>query len=630
VYRLDGAVIRRRKSSEGRRDQGEEEEMARASQKRPAPPNRPGVYLLRDAAGKVIYVGKARNLRSRLRAYTGKSEPPDQKVAILRSRVRDIDFIVTESETEALILESNLIKEHRPRYNVRLRDDKRYPLIKVTTNEPFPRACVTRLIRQDGARYFGPYTDARAMRRTLRLIRQVFPVRQCPTYKHRPRPCLNFQIGRCLGPCTGEVDEETYAAVVRDLCLFLEGRTDDLVSGLSERMNEASEERRFEEAAELRDRIRDIERMGQRQRVMTSAGEDRDVVAVARHEGYAAASVVRIRGGKLVGCENFPLELGPRTGDEEIIDTFLKQFYSLSNELPREILLDRNLQDREAIEAWLTERRDGKVSLIVPARGDRRLLVAFASDNAALALKRLFQTRQAPPSVVELGEALGMKRPPRLISGVDVSDLGGTMTVGTVVTFRDGSPERGLYRKYRIRRVKGADDYASIREVVLRHIRKVIEDGTELPDLLLVDGGKGQLSSALESLSAAGARGVTVVALAKREEEVFVRGRSTPLTLDPDSRAKKLLVRVRNEVHRFSIAYHRSLRERAARHSALDDVPGVGPSRKAALLTKFGSVTALGESTIEEIAEVQGIGPETARRIKQALEEARPDRGQAD
>ncbi|MBN2566007.1 MAG: excinuclease ABC subunit UvrC [Candidatus Eisenbacteria bacterium] len=591
------------------------------SHRRAAPPTRPGVYLLKDASGRIIYVGKARNLRSRLRTYTGRSEPPDQKVEILRSRLRDVEFIVTESETEALILESNLIKEHRPRYNVRLKDDKRYPLIKVTTNEAYPRAYVTRIVRQDGARYFGPYTDAKAMRRTLRLIRQVFPVRQCPVFKLRPRPCLNYQIGRCLGPCRGVVDNEIYSAVVRDLCLFLEGRADDVVSTLTERMNAASKGLRFEEAAELRDRIRDVARTGRRQRVLTAADVDRDVVAVARHEGYAVASVVRIRGGKLVGCESLPLELGPRTGDDEIVETFLKQFYSLSSELPREILLDRDPPDRAAIEAWLTGRRGSRVSCSAPRRGDRKLLVGFATENARLALKRLFETRQAPPSVAELGVALGLKRPPRLISGVDVSNLSGSMTVGTVVSFRDGTPDRALYRKYRIRLVKGVDDYASIREVVSRHMRRVLREDGELPDLLLVDGGKGQLTAAWDGLNAAGARGVTVAALAKREEEVFVRGRSTPLSLDPDSLAKKLLVRVRNEVHRFSIAYHRSLRERAARHSLLDEVPGVGSTRKSALLERFGSVACLKERSVEEIAEVPGIGRETARKIREALDQ---------
>lgn len=590
----------------------------------PRPPTKPGVYLLKDAGGKVIYVGKALNLRNRLRAYTGGAEAPDAKVQVLRSKLASFDCIVTDSETEALVLESNLIKEHRPRYNVKLKDDKRYPFIKVTLGEDFPRAYVTRVVKQDGSRYFGPYTDAKAMRRTLRLIRQVFPIRQCATFKKRPRPCLNFQIGRCLGPCIGAVSKEEYGRIIRELVLFLEGRADDVVSLLTEQMETAVEGLRFEEAAFLRDRIADIEKTGRRQRVLSARLVDRDVVAVARHEGYAVASVVKVRGGKLVACESCPLELGPRTGDDEVMETFLKQFYSLSRGgLPGEILLDRDTPDREAIEAWLGENSSRKVTLSAPQRGEKRRLVDFARDNARQSLKRTFETRRVPPSVIELGEALGMKRPPRLVSGVDISSIAGTNPVGTVVTFRDGRPDRGLYRKYRIRTVvQGRDDYGSIAEVVSRHIKRLAREDRELPDLLLIDGGKGQLSAAAKALSATGVRGVTLVGLAKREEEVFVRGRATPLPMPTDSRAKKLLVRVRNEVHRFSIAYHRSLREKEARHSLLDDIPGVGPSRKEALLRKFGSVRQIAGSTPEEIAEVPGVGIATARRIQKTLEEA--------
>ena len=587
------------------------------------PPTKPGVYLLKDRNGKVIYVGKARNLRNRLRAYTGGAESPDPKVQILRSKLAGFDYIVAGSETEALILESNLIKEHRPRYNVKLKDDKRYPFIKVTLSEEFPRAFVTRVVRQDGDGYFGPYTDAKAMRRTLRLIRQVFPIRQCTTFKRRSRPCLNYQIGRCLGPCIGAISKEEYGRIVRELTLFLEGRAGDVVALLTKQMEHAVDGLRFEEAAFLRDRIADIEKIGRRQRVLTAQLVDRDVVAIARHEGYAVASVVRVRGGKLISCENCPLELGPRTNDDEVMETFLKQFYSLSRgSLPREILLDSNPPDREAIETWLGKGAPHRVRISAPNRGEKRLLVDFARDNARQTLKRTFESRRVPASVVELGEALGMKRPPRLISGIDISNIAGAHAVGTVVTFRDGRPDRALYRKYRIRTVvQGRDDYGSIAEVVSRHLKRSIKEERELPDLLLVDGGKGQLSAAAAALRASGARGVTLVGLAKREEEVFIRGRATPLPLPPDSMGKKLLIRVRNEVHRFSIAYHRSLREREVRRSLLDEIPGVGPSRKEALLRKFGSVRSLMERPPEEIAEVPGIGITTARRIKEALQQ---------
>jgi excinuclease ABC subunit C len=597
---------------------------SRPHNKLPKPPTKPGVYILRDAGGKVIYVGKAKNLRNRLRAYTGTGGSPDLKVQALRSKLASYDFIVAESDTEALVLESNLIKEHRPRYNVKLKDDKRYPFIKLTLNEDFPRIYVTRVVAQDGSRYFGPYTDAKAMRRTLRLVRQVFPIRECATFKRRPRACLNYQIGRCLGPCIGAVTKEEYATIVRELVLFLEGRAGEVVALLTAQMEEAVEALRFEEAAYLRDRIADIEKIGRRQRVLTTNLVDRDVVAVARHEGYAVASVVRVRSGKMVACENVPLELGPRTEDDEVVETFIKQFYSIAGDgLPGEILVDRDPPDREAIETWLRETAGRRVSLLAPKRGEKRLLVDFARTNARQSLKRAYEQRRAPASVVELGEALGMTRPPRLVSGVDISNIAGTHAVGTVVTFRDGRPDRALYRRYRIRSVvKPGDDYASIREVVSRHIKRIVKEERELPDLVLIDGGKGQLSAAVEVLRETGVRGVTLVALAKKNEEVFVKGRATPLPIPPESRAKKLLVRVRNEVHRFSIAYHRSLRERAARRSALDGIPGIGPSRKEALLTKFGSVRAIAGLTPAEIAEVPGIGIETATRLKRALEEA--------
>ena len=583
-------------------------------------PTRPGVYLLRDANGKVIYVGKARNLRSRLRTYLGKGEPPNAKVAILRERLAGFETIIAGSETEALVLEANLIKEHRPRYNVKLKDDKRYPFIKVTLSEDYPRAYVTRILREDGSRYFGPYTDAKAMRRTLRLIRKLFPIRTCPTFKLRPRPCLNYQIGRCLGPCRGTLPKSEYGAVIDQLCLFLDGRADEVKRLLEEEMAAASLERRYEDAAVLRDRIADIARIADRQRVITAERVERDVVAVASHESYGAASVLRIRAGKLVGCENCPLSLGTGSDHAEALAAFVKQFYGISPDLPDEILIDREIGDREAIESWLSERRGARVRVAAPKRGAKRRLVEFAEENARHALRTAFEERRAPKVVLDLAEALSLSKPPRLIAGVDISNVGGSHAVGTVVVFRDGRRDRGLYRKYRIRTVKGSDDYAMIREVVSRHFAQLIREGLELPDLLLVDGGKGQLSAAMAALRETGVRGLAVAALAKREEEIFVPGRAKPVPLDPSSQAKRLLVRVRDEVHRFSIEYHRNLRTREARTSALDGVPGVGPTRKEALLRAFGSVAAIADRSPEELAEVPGIGIGTARKIKEALE----------
>jgi len=588
----------------------------------PRAPGRPGVYLLRDKNDRIIYVGKALNLRNRLRAYTGNAATSDRKVEILRRRLASLSFIVTESETEALVLESNLIKEHRPRYNVKLRDDKRYPFIKVTLADDFPRVLVTRHVQQDGSRYFGPYTDAKAMRRALQLVRQIFPIRQCKTFRIRERPCLNEQIGRCEGPCVGLVSREDYRRMINDVCLFLDGKGGHVIRLLSERMKDAAAERRFEAAAALRDRIRDIEKVLKRQRVLTANGADQDAVAIASHGGYTVASVVRVRAGKLVACENLPLDVGPETGDDEILASTLKQYYALSSDTPAEVLVDRKLFEQEAIESWLNARAERRVHLRAPQRGRKRLLVSFAAENAEDALRRVYESRRPPKAVAELGAALGLSAPPRLLAAVDISNVSGALAVGTVVTFRDGRPDRSLYRRYRINTVKGSDDYAMIREVVGRHLRRIRKDELERPDLLLIDGGRGQLSSAKLAVSETGERGLALASIAKREEEVFVPGRRSPLPLDDFPLARRLLIQARDEVHRFSVTYHRTLREKAARRSALDEIPGIGPGKKAALLRRFGSPAAIGLSSIDSLMEVPGIGKRTAEKIKEALESA--------
>ncbi len=596
--------------------------MSRKPHEVPPVPGSPGVYLLKDASGKIFYVGKARNLRNRLRTYTSTGGSPDPKLAIIRSRLASFETIVTESETEALVLESNLIKEHRPRYNVKLRDDKRYPFIKVTTAEEFPRAHVTRIVRQDGSRYFGPYTDAKAMRRTLRLVQQSFPLRTCKTFRKRPRPCLNYQISRCLGPCIDAVSHDDYTEVVSELMLFLSGRGDELTRRLTERMERAATAKRFEDAGALRDRIADIAKVTQRQRVLTAREVDRDVVATARHAEYGIASIVRIRRGKLVGCENVPLEFSRETTDGEIRESVLKQFYAVATDVPCEILVTGETPGLDEVAEWLSTVHGHRVHVAVPVRGEKRLLGEFAEQNALTALRRAFESRRAPKAIVELGEYLRMSRPPRLLSAVDISNVQGTNAVGTVVSFRDGRPDRSLYRRYRIRTVKGPDDYAMIREVVGRHLSSLLRGESELPDLFLVDGGKGQLSAAVAAARETGVRGVTFVSLAKKNEEVFVTGRQSPLPDAEMTAAKRILVKARDEVHRFSVTYHRTLREKDARRSILDGIPGVGDTRKTALLEKFGSVAAIRSSSPELIAEVPGIGIATARRITKALTEA--------
>jgi len=460
------------------------------------------------------------------------------------------------------------------------------------------------------------------MRRTLRLVQQSFPLRTCKTFKRRPRPCLNHQIGRCLGPCIGAVSAGAYGEVVSELVLFLSGRGDELTKRLTARMNRASAEKQFEEAAILRDRLADIEKVTQRQRVLSAKQVDRDVVATARHAGYGIASIVRIRRGKLVGCENVPLEFSSETTDGEIREAVLKQFYAVATDVPGELLVHGETPGLEEVAAWLTETHGHRVTVATPVRGEKRLLGEFAQQNARTALRRAFESRRAPAAVVELGEYLKMSRPPRLLSAVDISNVQGTHAVGTVISLRDGRPDRSLYRRYRIRTVKGADDYAMIREVVRRHLTSLVRKNAELPDLFLVDGGKGQLASAVEAARETGVRGVTFISLAKQNEEVFVPGRRSPLPDPGMTAAKRILIRARDEVHRFSITYHRRLREKEARRSLLDGIPGVGDTRKAALLEEFGSVTAIRQSSPERIAEVPGIGIATARTIIEALAQA--------
>jgi len=508
----------------------------------------------------------------------------------------------------------------RPPSLVEPLSEKSY-LLKVTLSEDFPRAHVTRIVHEDGSRYFGPYTDAKAMRRTLRLIRQLFPVRQCPTFRRRPRACLNAQIGRCLGPCAGLATADRYGAVVRELCLFLDGRGQEVVQLLEDEMRAAARARRFEEAAALRDRVRDIGKVVEGQRALTAEDVDRDVVAVAKHGAYAVGSVVKVRRGKLVACESCPLDLGPESTDEEALEAFVKQFYAIARDVPREVLVERAVPDREAIGVWLGERAGRRVVVATPVRGRKRLLTAFALENAEHSLRGFYESRSAPKVVAELGEALELPRPPRLVSAVDISNIGGSFSVGTVVTFRDGRPDRSLYRRYRTRTVKGADDCARIREVVARHAKRITSEARELPNLLLIDGGRGQLSAAALGLADAGVRGIALAAIAKREEDVFVPGRAAPIAFPERSAAKRLLQRIRDEVHRFSVTYHRSLRETEIRRSSLDDVPGVGAARKELLLARFGSAAGVARASEAELTEVPGIGSDTARKIREALAE---------
>ena len=602
-------------------------------------PTRPGVYLMKDRYGKIIYIGKAINLRNRVRSYFHASANHPPKVQRLVSRISDIDFIVTDSELEALILECNLIKRHRPRFNVRFKDDKRYPYIKVTWQDDFPKVVLTRRMQQDGARYYGPFAAAWAVHQTLHTLRRIFPYLTCDrtiTGQDR-RACLYADIGLCLGPCIGSSSKEEYRAMIDTLCRFLEGRADEVTADLETRMTAAADKLQFERAATIRDQLQALYRIIEGQKVVSSALADQDVIALARDEGAACVQVFFIRQGKLIGREYFVLEGTEEEDVRGVMTSFVKQFYDEAAYVPREILLQSEVDEAMIIESWLRNRRGSKVALKVPRRGHKRDLVRMAAENATemLAVLRaqwLADQNKSVTALAELQEALGLENPPTRIECYDISNIQGTAATGSMVVFVKGAPRKSDYRRFKIRSVSGADDYAMMQEVLRRRFRRAELARTEgpgdakgadawkvLPDLVIVDGGKGQLSAAREVMEAEGVSHVSTVALAKQREELFLPGRPNPILLPKDSPALFLVQRIRDEAHRFAITYHRGLRRKQTLASTLEEIPGVGPKRRQALLKHFGNLEAIREATIEELTAVQGITPKIAGQIKACL-----------
>ncbi|MFZ5632816.1 MAG: excinuclease ABC subunit UvrC [Bacillota bacterium] len=599
-------------------------------------PDRPGVYLFRDAGGKVIYAGKAVSLRNRVRSYFHAASGHSPKVRSMVERAADLEYIVTDSEVEALILESNLIKEHRPRYNVFLRDDKSYPYLRVTLNEDFPRVHITRRVLKDGSRYFGPYTRVGAVHETLNLIRRLFPFRSCKdrVLQQKGRPCLNYHIKRCLAPCSGQVDREEYRAMIREVCLFLEGRREELVKKLTARMEEAAEKMEYERAARLRDQIRAVEEVLEKQKIISSRREDQDAVAMASAGGEAAVMVFFIRGGKLLGRENFLLHGTGGTGREEVIASFVKQYYHGADFIPGEILLPE-IQPEEAavISRWLSAKKGARVDVKVPKRGEKKKLLEMVEKNARLALDEALLAREARldggRDAAELARSLGLEDC-RRIECYDISNIQGAEAVASMVVFEDGRPAPGQYRRFKIRTVRGPDDFASMREVIGRRFerareeRELINTGRlstraakfhVLPDLVIVDGGKGQLSAAGEAMAAAGCGNIPLFALAKEEELLFSPGRELPIRLPGDSRALYLLQRIRDEAHRFAVSYHRQLRAKRNLKSLLDEIDGIGEARKRSLLKAFPTIEALAGATPDELAAVPGMNRPAAEAV---------------
>jgi len=618
-------------------------------------PRRPGVYLMHEVGGAVIYVGKAVDLRSRVRSYFQPSAWENPKVRAIVSEIADLEFIVTDSELEALILEANLIKQHRPRYNVRLKDDKRYPYIKITWADPFPKVLITRRMEQDGNRYFGPFTSASAVHQTLDLLRKSFPYLTCnrKVTGHDERACLYYDIKLCLGPCIGAVTQGAYRAMIRGLARFLEGRSEEVIADLEKRMQAAADEWDFEQAASLRDQLQAVRRVVERQKIVSSAGTDQDVIAFAREEGDACVQVFFIRGGKLLGREYFVLEGAQDEEKREVIAAFLKQFYEEAAYVPPEVLLPEQIEEALIIEQWLKRKRGAKVTLRVPRRGQKRELVALAAENAAETLAALRAQWQADAhkheqALAELQEALELPRPPVRIECYDISTTQGTEVVGSMVVFVQGVPRKSEYRRFVVRSVEGQDDYASMREVLQRRFRRWqlatsalspgrrikslppgegivggsrdIKSWAKLPDVLIVDGGRGQLRVAVEVLQEFDllAR-VPVAALAKQHEEIFLPGRTRPVLLPRRSQGLFLAQRVRDEAHRFAITHHRARRRRAGVASQLDSIPGVGPARRKALLKAFGSLGAIRAASVEHLAAVPGIPHTVALAIKEHL-----------
>jgi len=581
-------------------------------------PDSPGVYLLKDEKRKVLYVGKALSLRKRVRSYFQRTSF-SSRIHSLVGQIKDLEWVITDSEAEAFLLESNLIKHHRPRYNIRLRDDKSYPYIKLTAYEPFPRVFLTRGPKEDGSLYFGPYTDVKAARKSLRLIHRFFPLRRCKgKFKLRSRPCLNYHIKECSGPCVKKINSREYGGLARGVSLFLQGHYESLLSQLGKEMEEASRDEKFERAAKLRDLIRAIHRIGQTQKVASFPGGDRDLIGVAYNSEEACVVVFQIREGKVVGNKHFLLKIGQEDKGKDILTFFVKQYYGKVSFIPPEVLLQYEITDQAAIKRWFSERREGKIKLDVPQRGKKVKLMQLVIKNARLILQQE-KGREKNEALLQLKNYLDLKEKPSLIEGFDISNIKGKEATGSVVVFREGKAEKSSYRRFKIKTVKGINDFAMLSEVVKRRYQRLLKESYPLPHLILIDGGKGQLSSCLKTLKELGLGYVSLIGLAKEFEEVYLPSRSLPLDIPHDSVALRLLQEIRDEAHRFAYSYHRKIRQRKMSHSSLDDIPGVGEKTKKTLLTHFRSVNLIKNKSLEELKQIPGIGEKTARSILEYL-----------
>jgi len=620
-------------------------------------PAKPGVYLMRNAKGEVIYVGKAAKLKDRVRSYFGSPRMMEPKTRVLREHIDDFEYIVVGNAGEALILEATLIKRHQPFFNIRLKDDKRYPYLKIDLQHPWPRVYITRRIEKDGARYFGPYASAGSVRATLDLTKKLFPWRSCTkeiTGKD-PRPCLDYYIKRCIAPCTSFCTKEEYDEVIQQVILFLEGKSDDVVRRLRDQMEQAAEHMEYERAAMVRDQVRALERTIERQLVGTTKNEDLDIYGLWRDGDQACVQVFFIRGTQMIGRDNFVVEGVTGETDGAVLCNFLLQFYESAQYIPKLVVVPAEPDDRETMEELLTEKRGSHVEVRLPERGEKKRLVELANENAkeelsVMKVKWLADHTRTEQALEQLREELSLPEVPRRIECYDNSNIQGTSPVSSMVVFIDGKPATNQYRKFRVKTVVGADDFATMAEIMKRRFKRAAHvpgpvnamdsedtgspedtgvsvpkgdlaagERWELPDLVIIDGGKGQLGAAVQAMRELGVYEIPAVGLAKRFEEIFVPDEDDPIVLPRGSEALYLVQRVRDEAHRFAITFHRQVRAKGAIQGALDTIPGVGPKRKKALLKKFGTVKAIREASVDEIASTVGFTRALAEKVKDGV-----------
>jgi excinuclease ABC subunit C len=601
-------------------------------------PTRPGCYLFKGPAGELLYVGKAANIRNRVRSYFTSPDRQSVKVRAMMAAADDLQFIVTDSEVEALILELNLIKEHHPRYNVGMRDDKQFPYLCITLQEPFPRVVKVRRVKKDGAAYFGPYADTGALNETMSTLKKLFPYRSCdlviPDDATHPepvleRPCLEYFIKRCIAPCVRYASRVEYRAVVDQVLLFMQGKHDAVLHQLNEEMERSAREMRFERAAQIRDQIVSVERVIERQKITTTRGTDQDILAVAIDEPDACVQIFHVREGKVVAQNHFLLR-AEQSEPAEVLESFIEQYYERAAHIPKEIILQHEINDVALFEEWLGRLRKARVTLTVPRIGERRRLIELVADNARQSLEQhklkwLSDAHRTTGALVELQEALELDEIPNRIECYDISNIQGTSAVGSMVVFERGRAKNSEYRRFKIKTVEGANDFAMLAEMLQRRFKRLDSDGTDesfgsMPDLIIIDGGKGQLGAACDTLSALGHGNIAVVSLAKRMEEIFVPGRSRSTLLPRTSQGLYLIQRIRDEAHRFAITYHRLVRQKGTVKSQIDSVPGIGPSRRKALLKTFGSVRGIKAASADEIAAVQGMSQKLAETVKLHLQ----------